>query len=185
MGTLLAIVLLLPAIAALVLLAVPGTSPQAVRRLALAATLIVFLLSLPLAWSFPAGQEGFLYEVDLPWIPVPAIHFHIGMDGLSLWLVMLVTFLTPLALLASWHSIESRVKEFFFLMLVLETGMIGVFIALDLFLFYVFWEVSLVPMYLIIGVWGHGRRVYAAVKFFLYTMAGSVLMLVAIVWLYL
>ncbi len=184
MPSLLVTVLFLPLAAALALLVVPGDKEEAVRRLAFGAALVTFLLSLPLAVSFPAGHGGWQFEVDSPWITSPPIHFHIGLDGLSLWLVLLVTFLTPLSMLASWRSIASRVKEFFFLMLVLETGMIGVFVALDLFLFYVFWEVSLVPMYFIIGVWGHARRVYAAVKFFLFTFAGSVLMLVAIIWLY-
>ncbi len=184
MGGLLLIVLFLPLAAAALLLATPGRSAESVRRLSLGASLATFLASLPLAILFPAGHVGFLFEVDRPWIATPLIRFHIGIDGLSLWLVMLVTFLTPLAVLASWRSIETRIKEFFILILVLETGMIGVFVALDLFLFYVFWEVSLVPMYFIIGVWGHARRVYAAVKFFLFTFAGSVLMLVAIIWIY-
>ena len=184
MSWLLVAVLFLPVAAALTLLAVPGREKELVRRLAFGAALLAFLLSLPLAAQFPAGDAGWQFEVDRPWITSPPIRFHIGLDGLSLWLVLLVTFLTPIAMLASWRSIQSRVKEFFFLMLVLETGMIGVFVSLDLFLFYVFWEVSLVPMYFIIGVWGHERRVYAAVKFFLFTFAGSVLMLVAIIWLY-
>ncbi len=184
MSWLLVLVLFLPLGAALALLAVPGREQEGVRRLAFSASLLVFLLSLPLAAQFPAGEGGWLFEVNQPWIESPPIRFHIAVDGLSLWLVLLVTFLTPLAMLASWRSIHTRVKEFFFLLLVLETGMIGVFVSLDLFLFYVFWEVSLVPMYLIIGVWGHGRRVYSALKFFLFTFAGSVLMLVAIIWLY-
>ena len=107
-----------------------------------------------------------------------------GIDGLSLWLIMLSTFLTPIAILLSWSSIHDRSKEFFAFLLLLEFGLIGVFAAWDLFLFYVFWEVVLVPMYFLIGIWGHDRRIYAAVKFFLYTMAGSVLMLVAIIFLY-
>ena len=184
MSWLLVAVLSLPAASALALLAVPGRDKELVRRLAFGAALLTFLLSLPLAAQFPAGDPGWLFEVDHPWIASPPIRFHIALDGLSLWLVLLVTFLTPISMLASWRSIQSRVKEFFFLLLLLETGMIGVFVSLDLFLFYVFWEVSLVPMYLIIGVWGHERRVYAAVKFFLFTFAGSVLMLVAIIWLY-
>src|SRR5262249_53829812 len=109
---------------------------------------------------------------------------HVGIDGISLFLVLLTTFLTPLAILSSWNSIDHRVKEYFVFMLVLETGMLGVFVALDLFLFYVFWEAMLVPMYFLIGVWGGQKRIYAAIKFFLYTMAGSVLMLVAIITLY-
>ncbi len=184
MSWLLVTVLFLPAAAALVLLAVPDREKELVRRLALGAALLTFLLSLPLAAQFPAGADDWLFEVNRSWIASPPIRFHIALDGLSLWLVLLVTFLIPISMLASWRSIQSRVKEFFFLLLLLETGMIGVFASLDLFLFYVFWEVSLVPMYFIIGVWGHERRVYAAVKFFLFTFAGSVLMLVAIIWLY-
>src|SRR5205085_2878431 len=106
------------------------------------------------------------------------------LDGLSLWLIILSTFLTPIAVLLSWNSIHERSKEFFALLLLLEFGLVGVFAAWDLFLFYVFWEVVLVPMYFLIGIWGHDRRIYATVKFFLYTMAGSVLMLVAIIFLY-
>ena len=184
MSWLLVTVLFLPAAAALALLAVPGREQELIRRLAFGAALLTLLLSLPLAAQFPAGDAGWQFAVDRPWITSPPIRFHIALDGLSLWLVLLVTFLTPVSMLASWRSINKRVKEFFFLILVLETGMIGVFLALDLFLFYVFWEVSLVPMYFLIGVWGHQRRVYAAVKFFLFTFAGSVLMLVAIIWLY-
>ena len=114
----------------------------------------------------------------------PNIRYHVGIDGVSLWLIILTTFLTPIAMLISWSHIEQRQKLFYGFLLLLEFGVIGVFSALDLFLFYVFWEVSLVPMYFLIGIWGHERRIYAAVKFFLYTMAGSVLMLGAIIYLY-
>ena len=107
-----------------------------------------------------------------------------GVDGVSMWLVVLTTFLTPLCVLISWKSINERVKEFFILLLVLQTALIGVFVALDLFLFYFFWEATLIPMALLIGIYGHGRRVYAAVKFFLYTMIASMFMLAAILWLY-
>jgi NADH-quinone oxidoreductase subunit M len=119
-----------------------------------------------------------------PWMLVPPVNYHLGVDGLSLLLILLTTFLTPLAVLASWTSITYRIKEFYLLLLVLETGMIGVFAALDLILFFIFWEAMLIPMYFLIGVWGHERRVYAAVKFILYTMLGSALMLVGILYLY-
>ncbi len=119
-----------------------------------------------------------------PWIPSWGISYSLGVDGLSLWLVILTTFLTPLALLGSWTSIHDRVREFVVFMLLLEAGMVGVFVSLDLFLFYVFWEAMLIPMYFLIGIWGHERRIYAALKFFLYTFAGSVLMLVAFLVLY-
>jgi NADH-quinone oxidoreductase subunit M len=112
------------------------------------------------------------------------IHYHLGVDGISLFLVLLTTFLTPFAILCSWESIRENVKGFFIAILVIETAMIGVFVSLDLFLFFVFWELTLIPMYFMIGIWGHERRVYAAIKFILYTMFGSILMLVAILWLY-
>ena len=122
-------------------------------------------------------------QSNVPWIPSLGINYQMGVDGISVFLILLATVLTPLAMLASW-SITERVKEYFIFMLLLETGMIGVFVSLDLFLFYVFWEVMLVPMYFLIGVWGGERRIYAAMKFVLYTMIGSVLMLVAIIALY-
>ena len=118
------------------------------------------------------------------WISTPNIHYHMGMDGISMWLVVLTTFLTPLCVLISWKSIHDRVKEFFILLLIMETALIGVFTSLDLFLFYFFWEATLIPMALLIGVFGHERKVYAAVKFFMYTMIASVFMLAAILWLY-
>ena len=133
-------------------------------------------------WFATPGK--FVFETNEPWMRSPAIHYHVGIDGISLWLVILTTLLTPICVLISWNSIDKRVKEFFAFLLLLEFGLIGVFCALDLFLFYVFWEISLVPMYFLVGIWGHDRRIYAAVKFFLYTMAGSVLMLVGIIYLY-
>ena len=151
---------------------------------ALAVSLATFVASLGLLAWFDRGVAGEQFTVDVPWISSPDIHFHIAADGVSLWLVLLSTFLTPICVLISWRSIQKRVKEFYAFLLLLEFGLIGVFIAQDLFLFYVFWEVSLVPMYFLIGIWGHERRIYAAVKFFLYTMAGSVLMLAAIIYLY-
>ncbi len=182
MGVLLNLVLLLPLAGAAVLLIAPRDHHAMLRRLTLIFSLVTFAASLPLA--FAPVEAGFQMETNLPWMANPPIRYHVGVDGISLWLVLLVTFLTPICVLASWRHIQSRVKEFFLFLLLLETGMIGVFIALDLFLFYVFWEVTLVPMYFLIGVWGHERRIYAAIKFFLYTMAGSVLMLAAILWLY-
>ena len=117
----------------------------------------------------------------MPWIPAFGIEYYLGIDGISLMLIVLTGFLTPIALLSSWEGIHKKVKEFSIFMLLLETAMLGVFAALDLFLFYVFWDFVLIPMYFLIGVWGYDRRIYAAVKFILYTMAGSVLMLVAII----
>jgi NADH-quinone oxidoreductase subunit M len=174
-------VLFLPLAGFLAALAIPKDKA---RGFALAVSLAVFVLSIGLAFAGPHPVQGWWYETNTAWIPTPAIRFHVGLDGLSLWLVLLSTLLTPVGVLISWNSINRRVKEFYALLLLLEFGLIGVFVALDLFLFYVFWEVSLVPMYFLIGIWGHERRIYAAVKFFLYTMAGSVLMLTAMLYIY-
>src|SRR5512134_185706 len=116
-----------------------------------------------------------------PWIPAFGIDYYVGVDGISLLLVVLTGFLTPIALLSSWESVEKKVKEFSIFILALEAAMLGVFVSLDLFLFYVFWDAVLIPMYFLIGIWGYDRRIYAAIKFILYTMAGSVLMLIAII----
>src|SRR6185369_3669466 len=155
-------------------------NPGAAKMAALIVALAVFAASLGLIAPVLHSQGDFEFVTDVPWIPVPGsevetINYHVGIDGISLWLVLLSTFLTPIAMLISWKSVEDRTKEFFAFLLLLECGLIGVFGALDLFLFYVFWEICLVPMYFLIGIWGHERRIYAAVKFFLYTMAGSVL----------
>jgi len=155
-----------------------------IRRFALVTACAEFAFSLLLLPGFRAGYPLYQFEELHPWITSPPIKYHLGVDGISVFLVLLTTFLTPLAILASWQSITTRVREFFVMLLMLETGMIGVFVALDLFLFFVFWEVMLVPMYFLIGVWGHERRIYAALKFVLYTMFGSILMLVGILWLY-
>ena len=155
-----------------------------VRIFALFLSLLTFLASLHLPVHFQRAQTAFQYEIDRPWVSTPNIHYHMGVDGISLWLVLLTTFLTPLCVLISWKSVHERVKEFFILLLILETALIGVFTSLDLFLFYFFWEATLIPMALLIGVFGHERKVYAAVKFFMYTMIASVFMLAAILWLY-
>ena len=181
--SLLDIVLFLPLIGFLVLLAVPKSNPQASRMGALVISLLIFVLSLGLLSGLGAG-DGFVYTNNVLWITAPVIHYHVSLDGLTIWLVLLSTFLTPIAVLVSWKSVDHRVKEFFAFLILLEFGLIGVFVSLDLFLFYVFWEITLVPMYFLIGIWGHDRRIYATVKFFLYTMAGSVLMLGAIIYLY-
>jgi NADH-quinone oxidoreductase subunit M len=181
---LLDIVLALPVLGFLALLLVPKDRPKAIRTATLAVSLLVFLVSLGLVWPVVADTASAHFTTDVVWIASPAIRYHVAVDGLSLWLVILATLLTPIAVLISWRHIDKRVKEFHALLLLLEFGLVGVFVAMDLFLFYVFWEVSLVPMYFLIGVWGHERRIYAAVKFFLYTMAGSVLMLAGIIYLY-
>jgi len=184
MSNLLNVLLALPAAGFLVVLLLPRRNPGAARRLALVVSLLVFLLSLGLALPVWHTGDALAFETNVVWIASPEIRYHVGIDGLSLWLVILSTLLTPIAILVSWRSVTSQVKEFYAFLLLLEFGLIGVFASLDLFLFYVFWEVSLVPMYFLIGIWGHQRRIYAAVKFFLYTMAGSVLMLAAIIYLY-
>jgi NADH-quinone oxidoreductase subunit M len=165
-----------PILAGLVVLLVPE---RRAKHVALAASLIEFALSVPLWWTFvPEGGTQFM--VDLPWIPSWGIHYTVGVDGISLFLVLLTTFLVPLSVLGSYRYITTRERGFYALLLVLTSGMIGVFVALDLFLFYVMWEVMLIPMYFIIGVWGGERRLYAAIKFFIYTFFGSLLMLLAI-----
>ncbi|HTS06420.1 MAG TPA: NADH-quinone oxidoreductase subunit M [Candidatus Eisenbacteria bacterium] len=155
-----------------------------IRVVAFLFSLATFCLSLHLPVHFHRGLPGFQFEIDKPWITSPNIHYHMAIDGISMWLVVLTTFLTPLCVLISWKSVHDRVKEFFILLLILETALIGVFTSLDLFLFYFFWEATLIPMALLIGMYGHERRVYAAVKFFLYTMVASVFMLAAVIWLY-
>jgi NADH-quinone oxidoreductase subunit M len=155
-----------------------------IRWIALIYSLLTLALAIVAFASFDSAQSGYQFTEQVPWITSLSISYFVGMDGLSLLLVLLAAFLTPLSILTSWRSINSRVKEFYLFLLALETGMIGVFVSLDLFLFFVFWEVMLIPMYFLIGVWGHERRVYAAIKFMLYTMAGSALMLVGILYLY-
>jgi NADH-quinone oxidoreductase subunit M len=181
---LLAVLVLAPALGAIVLAFIPGAHERTHKIVALAVTTALFVLSLGLVYWFRL-EPGMQFEASREWMPALGIRYHVGVDGLSLWLIILTTFLTPIALLASWSSIHARVKAFQIFMLLLESGMLGVFVALDLFLFYIFWEAMLIPMYFLIGIWGHERRIYAAVKFFLYTMAGSALMLVAFIALYL
>jgi len=179
----LTLVTFIPLAGGLLLLLFPRRDRD-IRVFALVVSVLAFVVSLHLPAHFHRTQAGFQYEMDRAWIPTPNIHYHMGADGVSMWLVVLTTFLTPLCVLISWKSVHERVKEFFILLLVLESALIGVFVALDLFLFYFFWEATLIPMALLIGMYGHERRVYAAVKFFLYTMIASVFMLAAILWLY-
>ncbi len=181
---LLSVLIFLPLIGSVAVLLLRADDRAWIRRLALATSLAEFAISLFLLRGFNLSSALYQFEEFHDWISSPPIHYHLGVDGISLFLVLLSTFLTPLAILCSWKSIETRVKEFFIMLLVLEAGMIGVFVSLDLFLFFLFWEVMLLPMYFLIGIWGHDRRIYAALKFILFTMLGSILMLVAIVWLY-
>ncbi|PYX98839.1 MAG: Fe-S-binding domain-containing protein, partial [Acidobacteria bacterium] len=179
----LTLITFVPAAGAILLMLMPRND-RAIKWIALVVSILAFFFSLhlPVYWSH--GVTGFQFSVDKQWISSPNTHYHLGVDGISVWLVLLTTFLTPFCVLISWKSIHGAVKEFFVLMLILETAMIGVFVSLDLFLFYVFWEATLIPMALMIGMYGHERRVYAAVKFFLYTMIASVFMLGAIIWFY-
>src|SRR5438132_4256821 len=181
---LLTAVTFLPAVGAFVLLLVPRRVVSVFKVGGLVVTLVTLLLSVPLYVGFDGDVADFQFEEARAWMPDFGISYHLGIDGISLLLVLLTTFLMPVALASAWHAIEDRWKEFVVTMLILETGMLGVFVSLDLFLFYVFWEAMLIPMYFIIGVWGGADRIYAAVKFVLYTMVGSVLMLVAILALY-
>ena len=154
----LSLVVFLPAVGALIIALLPrGGRDETVKRAALAVALLTFLVSLPLYTGFDARVADYQFQERRPWMPSLGVSYHLGVDGISMLLVLLTTFLMPLTLLSSWHAIEKRWKEFAVTMLLLETGMIGVFVALDLFLFYVFWEAMLIPMYLIIGVWG-GRE---------------------------
>jgi NADH-quinone oxidoreductase subunit M len=169
-----------PLLSAVALWAAPE---RLAKHLALAASVVEFAISVPLWWRFvPAA--GMQFGISAPWVPAWGIRFHLGVDGISLFMVLLTTFLVPLSILGSYHYIAKRERAFYANLLVLTTGMVGVFVALDLFLFYVMWEVMLIPMYFIIGIWGGDRRLYAAIKFFLYTMLGSLLMLVAILGMY-
>jgi NADH-quinone oxidoreductase subunit M len=181
-SSILTLVTFVPAIGALLLMLMPRND-RALRWAALIISIVTFVLSLFLPIYYDYGATGFQFETNHNWIG-QTIHYHMGADGISMWLVLLTTLLVPVSVLVSWKSIHDRVKEFFVLLLLLEMAMIGVFLALDMFLFYVFWEATLIPMALLIGMYGHERRVYAAVKFFLYTMVASVFMLAAIIWLY-
>ena len=179
---LLSIITFLPLAGALVLLALPGEKLQ--KWWALIVSVVTFAISCLLFVWWQAGEAGMQFVEQYAWVPQFGIQFLLGVDGLSLFLVLLTTLLTAVVVLFSWEGIQKRLKAYLFLLLLLESGMVGVFCALDLVLFYVFWELTLVPMYFLIGSWGGPRRVYAALKFFIYTMAGSALMLVAILALY-
>jgi len=181
---LLSVVALAPAALAILLAVLPARLEQLHRGLALAGSVVLFGVSCLLWTGFDANLPGFQMQTPaIDWIPQYGVSFHLGVDGISLLLVLLTTLLIPLVILASWRSIDHHVKGFHISLLLLTTGMIGAFVALDLFLFYVFWELMLIPMYFIIGVWGGKRRIYAAVKFVIFTMVGSLLMLVAILYL--
>lgn len=174
-----------PLVGILILFFIPSDRKDAMRWTALITSLITFGLSLWVLTMFNASDPNLQLKAQYNWITVAGwnIQYYLAVDGLSILLVLLTTFLTPISILSTWTAVEDRVKEFMVFFLLLEIGMLGVFVAQDLFLFYIFWEFTLVPMYFIIGIWGGPRRIYAAIKFFLYTMAGSILMLLAILWL--
>ncbi len=180
---LLSVILVLPLAGAAAVMAFPVNAERAVKITGLISSILAFAASVLLFVRFDPAAEGMQFVEKVLWIPALNVSYHLGIDGISLLLVVLTTFLTPIALLASWDSVKDRIKGFVALMLLLEVGTLGVFMSLDLLLFYLFWEFMLIPMYFIIGIWGGQERIYAAVKFFLYTMAGSLLMLVAIIWL--
>jgi NADH-quinone oxidoreductase subunit M len=181
----LTLVTFFPLIGILVILFLKEEQRNIIRWIALGTTLITFGLSLWILAQFKNTSPDLQLVVNIPWIQVAGwnISYHLGVDGLSILLLLLTTFLTPIAILSTWTAVTERVKDFMVFFLLLEVGMVGVFVAMDLFLFYIFWEFTLVPMYFLIGIWGGPRRMYAAIKFFLYTMAGSILMLLAILWL--
>ena len=179
----LTIVTFLPLLGAIWLLFIDRGKEEKIKRIALITAIGSFVISLPLFFNFQLNTHEFQFVEKVPWIKEFGISYHVGIDGISLFLFLLTSFISVVSILASW-TIKDRIKEYMIAMLILETGMLGVFISLDMFLFYVFWELMLIPMYLLIGVWGGPRRIYAAVKFFIYTMAGSVLMLLAIIALY-
>jgi NADH-quinone oxidoreductase subunit M len=181
----LTLVTFFPLVGVLVLLFLRPEQKNAARWVALITSVITFGISIAVLAQFNPSNPDLQLVVDVPWIPVASweIHYFLGVDGLSILLLLLTTVLAPISILSTWTAVEERVKEFMIFFLLLEIGMVGVFLAQDLFLFYVFWEFTLVPMYFLIGIWGGPRRMYAAVKFFLYTMAGSILMLLAILWL--
>ena len=189
---LLSLTIFLPLVGALAIVLLKREAEAAARGIALTTSVATFIVSLPLFLKFDAGKGAYAaglgdllqFETNVPWIEALGVHYHIGLDGISLLLVMLTTFLTPLCIWGSFKAVTKRVKGYYLAFLFLETGMLGVFAAVDLVLFYVFWEAMLIPMYLLIGVWGGPNRVYAAVKFILYTLVGSLLMLVGIIWLY-
>jgi NADH-quinone oxidoreductase subunit M len=177
------LLIVLPLLGAVVIATLPQVETRLAQGVGLAFAALEFLVSIPLGTGFEVGKAGMQFETNVPWIESFGIHYHVGVDGFSLWIVLLTTLLTPLCIWGAWRSIEKRGGEFVIAMLVLEAGMIGTLVALDLVLFFTFWELMLVPMALIIGIWGSEQRVAAAIKFFLYTMVGSALMLAAIIYL--
>lgn len=172
-----------PLIGVALLIFIPSERHDTIKAVSMIVAFITMLLSFWVYGMFDPVASGMQFEVNIPWVTSMGIHYHMGIDGISLLLIVLTTILSVLAILSSWRSIKTGIKGYFISLLLLEVGMVGVFCALDLFMFYVFWEVMLIPMYFIIGIWGGPRRIYAAIKFVLFTMFGSLLMLVAILYL--
>lgn len=181
--SILSFILFLPVAGFLIILLGGNLSDNRIKWTALITSLLTFGLSIMMLVDFDTADNGLQMEHIAEWIPSFGIYYHLGVDGISVWLVMLTTFIVPIAILSSFNMIHERIRLYYSFMLLLETAMLGVFFAQDLFLFYIFWELTLIPMYFLIGIWGGEQRIYAAIKFFLYTMAGSLLMLVAILWL--
>ena len=180
----LSVIVFFPLLGVLVLLCIDKTKTNLIKTFAFLVSLLNFAFSLYLYFSFVPWTAAFQFTVNVPWIRYLGISYHLGVDGISLFLVLLTTFLSWIAVISSWSAVASKIKGYMVSMLILETGMLGVFTSLDLFLFYVFWEITLIPMYFLIGIWGGPRKIYATVKFVLFTMFGSLLMLVAILVLY-
>jgi len=185
MSNILSVMTFLPILGVLLLLFIPKESKGTLRGVAMLTTIATFVVSLPILTGFQTIAD-YQFVENVPWIAAGpfAMRYNIGIDGISLWLVILTTFIMPIAVLSTYTAVEEKVKEYMICLLLLETGMLGAFISLDLFLFYIFWEVMLIPMYFMIGIWGGKNRIYAAVKFFVYTMVGSLLMLIALIYLY-
>ncbi len=183
----LSLVIFFPLIGALFLVLLSLVKKESDNELkigALVVSLIEFLISLPLFCNFQKGFAGIQFEEKLPWFSEFGINYHLGIDGISVFLVLLTTFIMPIVILSAWNAIHKGLREFLIFMLVLETAMIGTFSSLDMILFFVFWEAVLIPMYFLIGIWGTERRIYAAIKFFIYTAFGSALMFIAILYLH-
>jgi NADH-quinone oxidoreductase subunit M len=182
------IVCYFPLVGMILIMFLKRESENAIKWIANITAFVGFIISIPLLTAFDdprfIGPDGFRFIYEVPWIPQIGAIYKFGIDGISMLLVLLTTLLGFIAILSSWTAIKERVKEYYAFMLLLQTGMLGVFMSLDFLVFYVFWEVMLVPMYFLIGVWGGPRKLYAAIKFFLYTLAGSLLMLVGILWIY-
>jgi NADH-quinone oxidoreductase subunit M len=184
-GRFLTVMLLLPLVGALLILPLRNRDQHLlIRRVSLAVAVLEFILSGIPVWFIQPGSVGHKLEEFVPWIRALNINYHVGVDGISIFIIHLITLLTPIGILASWNEIQKQVKEFHILLLLLEMSVIGALISLDLFFFFFWYELGLIPLALLIGIWGHGRRIYAAIKFILFTMGGSAFMLAAIIWLY-